>query len=354
MARPGTIAIHGDQTSFSERWISRCSERGVPVDVVDCHGRDIVSRLASSRALMWHWSQARPADLLVARHVICAAEMLGLEVFPDSATCWHFDDKVAQTYLLEAAGAPVPRTWIFLDPESARDFVERASLPLVFKLRRGAASINVRLVRTRRAAHALVRQAFGRGFVPTERPLTDARTRLRKARARRDVLGVMMRLPATLARMRWTGQRATPEKGYVYFQEFLPGNAYDTRVTVIGRRAFAFTRNARPGDFRASGSGSLDYDERRIDPRCITTAFEVARRTAAQSMAFDFVRDATGAPRILEVSYGFMPRPVYDCPGHWDERLGWRPGHVWPQDAILDDLLERLEGAGRAAGAVTR
>lgn len=29
------------------------------------------------------------------------------------------------------------------------------------------------------------------------------------------------------------------QSGYVLFQEFLPGNSYDTRVTVIGDRAFA-------------------------------------------------------------------------------------------------------------------
>ena len=37
----------------------------------------------------------------------------------------------------------------------------------------------------------------------------------------------------------------------MYFQEFLPGNAFDTRITAIGNRAFGFLRENRPRDFRA-------------------------------------------------------------------------------------------------------
>jgi glutathione synthase/RimK-type ligase-like ATP-grasp enzyme len=132
------------------------------------------------------------------------------------------------------------------------------------------------------------------------------------------------------------------ERGYFLVQEFLPGNSYDTRVTVIGDRAFAFTRDVRANDFRASGRGSINYDFRRIDMRCIEIAFDVANRTRAQSMAFDFAVDSDGRPLILEVSYAYMARPVFDCSGYWDSKLQWHPGNVWPQDAILEDMLARF------------
>jgi glutathione synthase/RimK-type ligase-like ATP-grasp enzyme len=349
MNRATLIAIHRRDDSFSDRWLERCSELKIPHQVVDCHASDIVSRIRSSSALMWHWTHSSPADLLMARAVLSSAELMGLEVFPSIATCWHFDDKVAQKYLLEAAGAPVPRSWTFYELQRALDFVDRAPLPLVFKLRRGAGSTNVRLARTRREAQALARQAFAEGFVPAKGVSTDLKLRLARVRARAlpDVVATIKRLPATLNNIRRARRESTPEKGYLYFQEFLPGNEYDTRVTVIGERAFAFTRNVRPGDFRASGSGSLDYDDRRIDKRCLEIAFDVARRVGSQSMAFDFVRDAVGAPRVVEVSFGYLSKAVHDCPGHWDRGLGWHPGHLWPEDAILDDLLARLEQRGR-------
>ena len=38
------------------------------------------------------------------------------------------------------------------------------------------------------------------------------------------------------------------EKGYVYFQEFIPDNAFDIRIIVCGKRAFGIKRLERfPG-----------------------------------------------------------------------------------------------------------
>ena len=113
-------------------------------------------------------------------------------------------------------------------------------------------------------------------------------------------------------------------------------------MTIIGNRAFAFTRNVRPGDFRASGSGDIVYDVHRIHPQCIQIAFEVTRKVGSQSMAFDFVLAANQQPMIVEVSYCYDSAAVYQCTGHWDDQLTWHQGHMWPQDAILIDLLEDL------------
>ena len=51
------------------------------------------------------------------------------------------------------------------------------------------------------------------------------------------------------------------EKGYIYFQEFIPDNDFDIRVIVIGDKAFAIKRMVRENDFRASGSGSILYEK---------------------------------------------------------------------------------------------
>ena len=122
----------------------------------------------------------------------------------------------------------------------------------------------------------------------------------------------------------------------------MPDNHFDIRVTVIGNRAFGFCRGNRPGDFRASGSGQLIYDSAKIDMRCIQIAFDTARRLRTQSLAFDFLLNAKKEPVIGEISYCYMASAVHDCPGHWDSKLNWHPGNVWPQDAILDDLCTSI------------
>ena len=53
---------------------------------------------------------------------------------------------------------------------------------------------------------------------------------------------------------------------------------YDTRVTVIGGRAFAFRRFNRDDDFRSSGSGKIDYNMEEIDKRMIKLALKVSKK----------------------------------------------------------------------------
>ena len=101
------------------------------------------------------------------------------------------------------------------------------------------------------------------------------------------MLNAVKRFPQALATIRGKKKLIGYEKGYAYFQDFIPGNHFDTRVTVIGDRAFAFTRNVRPGDFRASGSGDVVFDGGRINQKYLEIAFAVARKIGSQSMAFD-------------------------------------------------------------------
>lgn len=224
-------------------------------------------------------------------------------------------------------------------------WVEQASFPKVFKLSKGSGAVNVRLVRTAGEAQALAKRAFGRGFKQSGGYFTDTRLKFRRVGQRKDYLGVLRRLSRAVLYKHKQISRLGHERGYLYFQDFIPSNQFDTRITIIGNRAFGFTRNVRKDDFRASGSGSIDYDQRRINPKCIQIAFDVARKIGTQSLAFDFVIGLDGEPKITEVSYCYMAEAVYSCPGRWDAQLNWHEGHMWPQDAILIDLLNQLESS---------
>ena len=339
------LAIHHREGSFSHRWMEYCDEQGLAYRRVSCYDNDIISVLSECDALLWHWAYYVPADAVFARQLIQAIEPLRLVVFPNRATCWHFDDKIAQKYLLEAVGAPLVPTYVFYDQSEALRWIEQASFPKVFKLSKGSGSENVKLVRTAAEARKTVRTAFGKGFAPVHaraRLVKGAPAILARAGRRRNLLSSMWKLPKVLRHVHYLQRMAGRENGYFYVQDFLTNNQFDTRVTVIGNRAFGFTRNVRHGDFRASGSGRIDYNLERLDERCVTIAFEVARKLRAQSVAFDFLMDETSEPRIAEISYAYNDKAVHNCPGHWDESLHWNAGHMWPQDAILIDLLAQL------------
>lgn len=349
-----SLAIHHNQGSFSDRWIQYCDENRIAYRIVNCLDTNIMRELAGVNVLLWHWNHQEPAEILAARHVVMAAEASGIIVFPDVPTCWHFDDKVAQKYLLEAVQAPLVPAHVFYDREKALHWVNGASFPKVFKLRKGAGSANVHLISTREEARKTVRRAFSSGFRPVPEYWNDAALRYRAVKRQRDFLGALRRLPVTLKHIRQLNRMIGRERGYVYFQDFIPNNQFDTRVTIVGDRAFGFIRKVRPGDFRASGSGEIDYAPHNIRLECVHTAFQVIQKIGCQSLAFDFVITPENRVMIIEVSYCYAPDVVYNCSGYWDSQINWHAGHVWPQDAIIEDVVKRVAMRESLASRQTR
>jgi glutathione synthase/RimK-type ligase-like ATP-grasp enzyme len=326
---------------FAERWIEGSHPEDVAVSGIDGYRSGIVSELGSFDAVAWQLSQDRSLDLTVGRQVLAAAEMMGLTVFPNHATRCHFDDKIAQKYILEATGAPLAKTWVFFTRDDARAFLRSASFPLVFKLRRGAGSMNVHLLRDRVEGEKVARKAFSGGFRPF--PVIDrlSRAGARFASSGPRKVGFGGRARRALRVILEQTFRVPRERGYLLLQEFIPGNVKDTRVTIIGDRRFCFFRGVRDGDFRASGSGRISYPDRdEIPADMIEIAAGISDRLGFQSMAYDFVREpATGRAVLLEMSFTFNAEAVFRCPGYLHRDGSWRTPAPWPQDAILEDLV---------------
>lgn len=336
------IAIAQEDTGFHRYWAAYCRQKGIPFKRVDCYGSDIVEQLRGCEALMWHFSHQDYRDMLFARQLMCALEAGGLRVFPDPATSWHFDDKVGQKYLLEAVGAPLVPTYVCYSRREALDWTRRTEWPKVFKLRGGSGASNVLLARTAAEGRRLIRQAFGRGFSP-RRAWADLSERWRKFRLGKTGMGEVVRgvgrllLPSDFDRLH------PREKGYAYFQEFIPANTFDIRVVVVGGRACALRRNVRRNDFRASGSGEIVYDRTAIDPRCVEEAFRINERLAAQCLAYDFVFDAQNRPLVVEISYGFTAPAYEKCDGYWLRDMSWHPGSPVVCNWMIEDLLADLK-----------
>jgi glutathione synthase/RimK-type ligase-like ATP-grasp enzyme len=262
----------------------------------------------------------------------------GIPCYPNQSTAWHYDDKIKQAFLMKAHGFPMTDSWVFYDKQAALDWARQASFPVVFKLRGGAGSMNVILVRSCKQASALIRKMFGHGVYP-EKFKAQGLVRFKDFNLYREIHHLGGNL------YRWNkgldiSPFWAPHKNYVLFQKFLPHNDHDTRVTVIGERAFAFRRLVRDDDFRASGSGRIDYDIDQIDMRCVELAFQISQKMGFQCMAYDFLENDQKEPEFCEISYTFLSTAVYDCPGFWDSDLNWHIGHCWPEHLHLMDALE--------------
>lgn len=335
------IAINHTPGSFSDRWIEYCKLNSVDYKIVNCYNNDIVEQLKGCDALMWHHHHGYFKDVITAKRILFALEHAGIKVFPDFKTGWYFDDKVAQKYLLEAVGAPLVPSYVFYDKKEALKWADSTTFPKVFKLKGGAGAANVKLVRTKAAAIKFIKKAFGKGFSQFDR-LGYFKEQYSNFRAGKDtLLGVAKGFGRLFISTEFAKLQPN-EKGYVYFQEFIPNNTFDIRVIVIGVKAFAVKRMTRENDFRASGSGDPKYDISHIDIRCIELAFELNKKINAQSIGYDFVFDKENNPLIVEIGYGFAISFYDPCPGYWDSSLQWHAGQFNPQEWMVEELVKEI------------
>lgn len=314
------IAIHNRKESFSNLWIEYCNNNNIEYKIVNAYDSDIVKQVDDCTAFMWHHHHADYKDVLFAKQLLYSLQKKGLKVFPDFNTTWHFDDKVGQKYLLEAIDAPLVPSYVFFTKKEALEWIEKTDFPKVFKLRGGAGSANVKLARNENQAKKFVNKAFGKGFPQFDR-ITYFKERFNKWRQGKDtLLGVCkgfarLFIPTEFAKMH------SNEKGYVYFQDFIPNNNFDTRIVVIGDIAMAEKRFVRKGDFRASGSGEFSYDD--INIEAVKIAFDVSKKLGLQSIAFDFILNQDYKSLIVEMSYCFGSKGISKSPGYWDRDMNW-------------------------------
>ena len=349
------IAIQSDDFAWPKgahpdasapRWAQEIKAAGHEVRWVDVYRPDILEQLNGCRGFMWRHAHVAEMRQIARRLLPVIERDLRLAVYPDQQTCWHYDDKIIQSYLFEAYGIPAPKTWVWYDRNQAIDWCNRvAEFPIVAKLWAGAGSVNVKLIGSAKEAEHFVKLLFDRGAYALEaespkgvrsqlkRLLLTARSRARP--------GAVIDLPDPY----WDVHHR-----YALFQQWLPGNAYDTRITVIGNRAFGFRRFNRAGDFRASGSNQIDWDPDKIDPEFVRLAFKIAQLLSTQSLAMDGLYRGD-EPVACEISYTYSSKAVHQCPGHWqlsgDDRecgeLQWHEGQTWPEAAQIQDFLQKLE-----------
>ena len=335
--------------SSSSQWADLLRKAGHEVRWVNVYHAGIFDQLRGCDAFMWRWSHMGGMGQIARRILPVIERGLGLPVYPDQNTCWHYDDKIAQAYLLPALNIPTPKTWVWFDASAAREWARTASYPLVTKLATGAGSTNVRRINSFEEASNIIYLMFSKGTcnLGLVSPAPWGLGRRIRAAAKSLMLG---RPSIDVLLNSWEFQ-----KDYVLLQEFLPGNDYDTRITVIGDRAFGFRRYNRDNDFRASGSGNIDWASEHIDTRFVRLAFIVAAAIGSQSLAIDGLYRDTDIV-VGEISYTYASWAVHDCPGHWEldgapdnGALVWCDGNMWPEEAQIADFLTRLERSRSAS-----
>lgn len=313
---------------------------GIEYKLVNCYKNNVIEEINGCDGLMWHFNHASSKDVLFAKQLLYSAECAGKKVFPNFNTAWHFDDKLGQKYLLEAVNAPMVPSYTFFDKKEALNWVNQSKFPKVFKLRKGAGAANVKKVQSKTEAIKIINKAFNRGF-STYNKWGSIKERVYKYRQGKsglwNVAKGFLRLGKTTRFSRVSGREA----GYVYFQDFIPGNDHDIRIIVIDGKAFGIKRMVRKGDFRASGSGHVLYGKEHFDTETVRLSLNLADEIESQCLAIDYVYHK-GKPMIVEISYGFIKEVYYQCEGYWDRNLEWHPGEFDAQGWMVDALVNEI------------
>jgi glutathione synthase/RimK-type ligase-like ATP-grasp enzyme len=311
---------------------------GLPLQyaVVNIDRHDWVEKIIDADAVIWKPAYMYPRFAGYFKEKIYFMEkILGKLIFPNFDTIWHFDSKIAQKFFFDHYGIPTPRTFASFDYRDAIEVLGNYQLPVVYKESHGASSEHVRLIKT----VALAKRYINRIFI-------ENRWRELK-KGRNKIITVIRSFFYNVFWHKLLQKMLHKEPfGAIYWQELIPDNDADLRIDIIGDRyAFGFWRNNRCNDFRASGSGRIDF-QRQLPLEIMKYCFQINKNHNFDSMAYDIIFKNKQFV-ITEMSYGYNDKAVYDCGGYYvltpKDEIIYHAGHTWPQEIWIEWLIDRLQ-----------
>ena len=337
MSAEVVIGVATDFTGWFREVVNtfdRARDEGVPVRtvLVDLYAHDWVRNAQGFDAIVWNPDVMGPISASFFKEKIYFLQhVMNVRVVPNWESAWHYESKVAQSYILEALHAPRPRTVVSFEREDAAASAQQLGLPVVAKKSYGAAGRNVMLLRTQRELDRYLEREFAQQEWDERRARLGSTSRAVASgplsgwlleKVRRAILG---------------GER----HGYVYLQEFIDGNDSDLRINVIGRRVAGCRRRNRAGDFRASGSGQV-IRLFELPQDAVDLCVDIRERMGADCLAFDVLyRD--GSPLIVEMSYvESLSSHAVHLVKEADGAFMKVEGEAWDQELWAKHVLEEL------------
>lgn len=338
------IGIQRLPSTFSRTFIEYCEGNNIPFKLIDVYKNDVIHQLKDCDAFIWHTNHLSKKDYQVAKRLLTAVEHSGKVCFPSIYENWHYDDKIAQKYLLEAIDAPLIPSYVFYEEQEALKWAANTSWPKVFKLTGGAGSSNVKLIHSEKEARKIIRRSFRKGHIAFNQKKYYFEESLSRYKKHKSIFRFFKSL---LHLLKPTNKNLVDhiEKDYVYFQDFMHNNDFDLRLIVVNQsRIMSMKRYNREGDFRASGSGNLHFMQKDdLEKSLLKLVLDTTIKLKMNFAAYDIVYDANGNPVIIELTY--TPAIEYEeSPGYWDVNLNWVDGRVGQYAAwMVDKVIEQVK-----------
>jgi len=262
-----TVALVKDRNKFWTVYKEELEHYNVKVDLFDIWQKSEQDRLLSRHYDAFIWRAKHNPDIknLAKRFIYLFDKVLHIPTYPSWDSYWHYDDKIAQHYLFQKLEVPTVPTHLFYNKAEALEFCRKAEYPMIYKCAHGAGSSNVGLLKNTKHAKNYINKAFGKGIK--------------------------------------TYFKSEVQKGYVYFQDFLPDNEGDYRIVCDSRLAYGFFRRNRKNEPFASGTADKEYNE--LPENVLNVAFDTHNRMGFDIMSYDLLRNRSNEWVITEISAVF-------------------------------------------------
>lgn len=309
--RAGLVQDYGHYPSWTH--FARFLEKNAfPFEIYSIHAdnwlekaRDFDVIVGFTSSASYHLEELRSRYYILETH-------LHKTCYPSYKNILLYEDKKLEAYLSKIYNIPFVPTHVSHSPEDALQLTENLTYPIVSKIVPSSSSVGVQLIRNKKQAQRIIRQAFSENG--------------RKSQV------VYSR-----------------QKNYVYFQDYIPNDGFDIRVVVVGRMVFGFFRKVLPGDFRASG---MHHEEMRELP---LEAMQIARAVngviQSPMLVVDMLHGLDGQYYINEFSpicqmstlhqlkvNGVGGAYVFDA----DDSFHFEPLNCWVQELGIREFFERV------------
>lgn len=329
-------------TIWNNPWKEYANQNNIEYVEFNPSDLNLIEKLRDVDIVLWHFSGYSFTEMLISKSILYSAKAMGKTVFPDFNDVWHFDDKIAETYLLQSVGAPIPKSLMFYNINEVIEFIGsgNARFPYVAKLRNGSGSHNVKMVMNAGFLKKYSKKMFNVGYSSSPSLLYKASSNVKSSKNITTFIRRLKKLPEFLRTLK-NSKQFPNEKGYVYLQEFIPNNGYDLKVVVVGDKLSFIGRNIREGEFRASGGGDLFYDKTFVTKDVINSAFKTSDDLGFKCMGYDYVvnRDS-GKGIIIEISYGFSHEALIAAGGYFDRNGVWHDEPLNAPKELLNNLVK--------------
>lgn len=332
-------------TDWSLAWVAYCDNNNLNYKIINPYSIGVISQLLDFDIVIWHYSNYSFKDMLMAKNILFTLEERGKKVFPSFKDAWHYDDKLAETYLLESVKAPIPRSFYYYDIQSLEADINKNNLnfPLIAKLRNGSGSHNVKKIKSKDELLSYAKKMFTKGINSAPSLMYKASSNIKSSKNLKTFIKRAKRIPEFLRTLS-NAKKFNIERGYVYLQNFIPNNNYDLKIVVVGDKLSFIGRNIRQGEFRASGGGDIFYDKDKVTQNIIDSAFKTSDVLGFNCMGYDYViNKEVNQGMIIEISYGFSHEALLAAEGYFDRSGNWYEEPLNAPEEVLKNFIAQLE-----------